>query len=112
MWVHTRVDKLKELNFVTEDEPHPIYVNTMLMPKEKEEYFKLLLEYKDVFAWSYKEMVGLDRKIAVYKLSIKKGVSLKGSLNEHFQPKLILKIEKEVNKFVDVGFIHEIKYPT
>ncbi|KAA0067354.1 uncharacterized protein E5676_scaffold1704G00090 [Cucumis melo var. makuwa] len=40
-------------------------------------------EYKDIFAWSYKEMPELDSKIEV-----------------------------EVNKLIEAGFIHEAKYPT
>jgi len=47
------------------------------MQEEEKEYFDLLLEYKDVFAWSYKEMLGLDLKVAVHRLSIKKGASPK-----------------------------------
>ena len=48
------MDELKELNLGTSEEPRPIYVSSLLTPKEEKEYFDLLLEYKDVFAWSYK----------------------------------------------------------
>uniref|UniRef100_A0A803MDQ2 Integrase catalytic domain-containing protein n=1 Tax=Chenopodium quinoa TaxID=63459 RepID=A0A803MDQ2_CHEQI len=58
------VDDLKELNLGTTDEPRPIYVSAQLSPNEEKAYFDLLMEYKDVFAWSYKEMSGLDPKIA------------------------------------------------
>jgi len=44
------VNKLKEWNIGIREEPCPIYVGTMLMPKEEEEHLKLLFEYKDVFA--------------------------------------------------------------
>ncbi|KAL2505477.1 Ribonuclease H [Abeliophyllum distichum] len=37
--------------------------------KEESKYFNLLQEYKDVFAWSYKEMPGLDPKVAVHHLA-------------------------------------------
>jgi len=47
------------------------------MPKEEKQYFDLLLEYKDVFSWSYKEMSGLDPKVAIHRLYIKKGISPK-----------------------------------
>ena len=70
----TTVDELKELNLGTSEDPRPIYVSSLLTPKEEKEYFDLLLEYKDVFVWSYKEMLGLDPKVAVHILSIKKGV--------------------------------------
>ena len=48
------MNELKELNVRTEEDPCPIYVSTMLTPEEEKEYFKLLSEYRDVFAWSYK----------------------------------------------------------
>jgi hypothetical protein len=35
----------------------------------------LLKEFKDVFAWLYKEMPGLDLKIAVHYLTVRDGVA-------------------------------------
>ena len=64
------VNDLKELNLDTTDEPCPIYISPLLMPKEESQYFNLLCEYKDVFAWSYKEMSGLNPKVVVHRLSI------------------------------------------
>jgi len=57
------------------EEPHSIYVSTMLMPIEEENYPKLVFEYKDVFAWSNTRMPRLDPKVMVYNLSLKKGIS-------------------------------------
>ena len=48
------VDELKELNLGTNENPRPIYVSMLLSPFEEKSYFELLLDYKDVFAWSYK----------------------------------------------------------
>jgi len=36
------VDELKELNLRTSEEPLPIYVSSLLTPKEEKEYFDLL----------------------------------------------------------------------
>jgi len=47
----------------------------MLTPEEEKEYFKRLSEYSDVFTWNYKEALGLDPKVAVHNLAIRKGVS-------------------------------------
>ena len=71
----TTVNELKELNLRTKEDPCPIYVSIMLTPEEEKQYFNLLSEYKDVFAWSYKKMPGLDPKVAVHNLAIRKGVS-------------------------------------
>jgi len=65
------------LNLGPPEEPRPIYVISLLTSEEEKEYFNLLGEYKDVFAWSYQEMPGLDPKVAVHRLSIRKSVSPK-----------------------------------
>ena len=60
------VDELKEVNLGTNENPRPIYVTMLLSHSEEKSYFELFLDYKDVFAWSYKEMPGLDPKVAVH----------------------------------------------
>ena len=64
-----------------------------------------MVEYKDVFAWLCKEILGLDPKVAVYHLAIKKGANIVKQLQRHFWPELIPQIKVEVNKLIDVGFI-------
>lgn len=44
------MNDLKELNLGTNKDPKPIFVSALLSPDELEEYYQLLLEYKDVFA--------------------------------------------------------------
>jgi len=48
------VDELKELNLRTKEDPRPICVSTILMLEEEKQYFHLLFEYMDAFAWNYK----------------------------------------------------------
>ncbi|KAM2246585.1 hypothetical protein ACFXTI_007390 [Malus domestica] len=76
------VDDLKELNLSTSEEPKPIFVSALLSADEIEKYYQLLLEYNDVFAWTYKEMPGLDPIIVV-----------------------------EIDKLIEAGFIREVQYP-
>ena len=65
------VDELKELNLGTTDVPRPIFISALLTPAEEKEYLELLTEYKDVFAWTYKEILGLDPRVIVHRLAIK-----------------------------------------
>jgi len=67
-----------------EEELCSIYISVILMPKEEEEYFKLLSEYRDVFVWIYKEMLELNTKVAAHNLSIKKGISPKKKPQRRF----------------------------
>ena len=71
--VQATVDELKEINLGTIEEPRPTFISLLLTPEE-EGYLKLLVEYKDVFAWTYKEMPRLNLSIALHHLAVKKGV--------------------------------------
>lgn len=75
--VQSTVDELKEINLGTLENPRPTFVSTLLTTQEERDYFKLLVEYKDVFVWSYKEMPGLSPKVAIHHLGIKRGTSCK-----------------------------------
>ncbi|KAI3456919.1 hypothetical protein Pfo_013582 [Paulownia fortunei] len=110
--VKATVDELKEINLGDVDSSRPIYISALLAIDEERAYLKLLYKFKDVFAWSYKEMPGLDSKVAVYHLSVKKGARPVKQAQCQFRPELVPLIEAEVNKLIEVGFIREVKYPT
>ncbi|KAA0043322.1 uncharacterized protein E6C27_scaffold110G002330 [Cucumis melo var. makuwa] len=106
------IDELKEVNLGTKEEPRPTFISTQLSDNDENEYVNLLKAYKDVFAWSYKEMSGLDPKVVVHRLAIKPEHRPVKQAQRRFRPELISQIEEEVNKLIEVGFIREVKYPT
>ncbi|KAI5340149.1 hypothetical protein L3X38_019423 [Prunus dulcis] len=106
------LDELKELNLGTNEDPRPSFVSALFNPSEEESYHQLLLEYKDVFAWTYKEMPGLDPKVGVYHLTVKPGTRPIKQTQRRFRRKLLSQIEAEVDKLIAAGFIREVKYPT
>ncbi|KAA0039557.1 uncharacterized protein E5676_scaffold775G00710 [Cucumis melo var. makuwa] len=106
------VDELKEVNLDTIEEPRPTFISASLSSEEEGKYMSLLTEYKDIFAWSYKEMPGLDPKVAIHHLAIKPGYQPIKQAQRRFRPELIPQIEVEVNKLIEAGFIREVKYPT
>ncbi|WP_458473062.1 hypothetical protein, partial [Haemophilus sp. SZY H57] len=106
------VDELNEVNLGEEGEHRPTFLSANLTQEEVGSYVKLLKEYRDVFAWNFKEMPGLDPKIAVHKLAVKPGVRPVKQAQRRFRPELIPLIEDEVNKLIEAGFIREVKYPT
>uniref|UniRef100_A0A2N9ITV2 Uncharacterized protein n=1 Tax=Fagus sylvatica TaxID=28930 RepID=A0A2N9ITV2_FAGSY len=78
---------------------------------EEKEYLELLTEYKDVFAWTYKEMPGLDPRVAVHRLAIKQEARPVKQAQRRFRPELLPQIEAEVNKLEQAGFIREVQFP-
>ncbi|KAH0685749.1 hypothetical protein KY285_019065 [Solanum tuberosum] len=107
--VKVTVDALKEINLGTDEDPKPTYVNASLASDEEKAYVDLLKEYKDVFAWSYKEMPRLDPKVAIHHLAVKSGARPIKQAQRRFTPELVPVIETEVNKLIEAGFIREVK---
>ncbi|KAM2064856.1 hypothetical protein ACFX16_028201 [Malus domestica] len=110
-WGQATVDDLKELNLGTKEESKPIFVSALLSADETEEYYQLLLEYKNVFAWTYKEMPGLDPVIVVHHLGVKPGAGPIKQMQRQYRSELIPQIEAEINKIIETGFIREVQYP-
>ncbi|KAL0294848.1 UNVERIFIED_CONTAM: Transposon Tf2-12 polyprotein [Sesamum radiatum] len=56
-------------------------------------------------------MPGLDPKVAIHHLGIRHGARPVKQSQRVLRPHLIPRIETEVNKLIDAGFIREVKYP-
>ena len=61
------VEPIKEetqpINLRTNDEPKMIQVSNTLTTSKKDALVALLIEFKEVFAWSYEDMPGIDTNI-------------------------------------------------
>ncbi|KAA0065959.1 uncharacterized protein E5676_scaffold344G00240 [Cucumis melo var. makuwa] len=67
------VDEFKEMNLGIVEEPCSTSISVSLSSEEEGKYMSLLTEYRYIFVWSYKEMLGLDPKVVVHLLAIKLG---------------------------------------
>lgn len=90
----------------------PISISVHLTGKEKEDLTCLLKEFKDVFAWSYEEMFGLDPNLVSHTLNIELGTKPVVQLRRNFHPEVEMQIKVEIEKLLAVGFIKPIMHPT
>ena len=72
---------------------------------------ELLKEYVDVFAWSYRDMPGLDTDIVVHRLPLKPECPPVKQKLKRTHPDMALKIKEEVQKQIDAGFLVTSEYP-
>ncbi|RDY12590.1 hypothetical protein CR513_02583, partial [Mucuna pruriens] len=63
-------EELKSINMGDEKEKKEVKVGKQMPPDLKIELMELLKEYADIFAWSYRDMPGLDREIMEHKLPL------------------------------------------
>ena len=58
-----KASQLEEVNVGTDEETRLVHVAKEMPPEEKSAMVTLLKEFRDVFAWSYKDMWGLDLQL-------------------------------------------------
>ena len=79
--------------------------------KEKSELILLLKEFKDVFAWDYNEMPGLNPGLVVHTLNVDLEAKPVAQPARIFHTEIEGQIVKEVQKLIVVGFIKLIQHP-
>jgi hypothetical protein len=67
-----RPTELEELNLGTAKEPRNVLIVKGLDPDFKEQLTHVLRTYKDVFAWSYEDMKGLNPEFYHHKINLAK----------------------------------------
>jgi hypothetical protein len=69
------------------------------------------MEFRDCYAWSYKEMPELDPQVATHKLVIDPRFRPVKQPPLHFRPELQDDIIAEVERLINAVFIKEVQYP-
>ncbi|GKV15403.1 hypothetical protein SLEP1_g26196 [Rubroshorea leprosula] len=92
--------------------PRHVHISTTLSMDERAKMVNLLREYKDVFTWNYDEMPRLDPTLVARSLNVDPSMKPIVQPNHAFHPEVTLKIKKEVEKLLAVGFIKPTKKPT
>ena len=68
-------EELKEIDLGTEPgSQKPFFISSQLVAQEREQLVNLLQKYRDVFAWTYDEMSGLDPGSVVHSLNVDPGI--------------------------------------
>ena len=104
-------ESIEVINLGTKDDKKEIKIGTLIGKNVREDLIKLLHEYKDVFAWSYQDMPGLDTSVVVHKLPLKPECKPVKQKLRRMRPDMSLKIREEVKRQFDAGFLTVAKYP-
>ena len=105
------IEETEVINLADEGEnekPIKIRVN---FPKDiKAELIAILKEFREIFAWSYQDMPGLDTKIIMHRIPVKLKCPPMRQALWRMKSGIILKIKKEVEKQLKAGFLTAIAY--
>ena len=97
---------------LTQDDPSKVvYMGSSLKTAFRDELIRLLTEYQDVFAWSHKDMPGIDPNIIAHRLNIDPKHKPVHQRRRAFTAERQMAIKAEVEKLLTVNFIKEVDYP-
>jgi hypothetical protein len=77
-------------------------------PDKVVSYTTLFKEFRDVFAWSYEEMPGIDPSIVVHEIKTYPDTKPVWQKLRLVHPKKIIAIKAEVEKLLNFGFIYPV----
>jgi hypothetical protein len=112
----------KEKNEIaTEGETKKVYLHDMpdravimgtnLSAEEDKDLVRFLNRNKDVFAWSAKDLQGVDRDIIEHALETDEKIPPKKQKLRKMSEEKVKVVEEEVQRLQDAQVIREIKYP-
>ena len=86
-----------------------IQVGNTLTISKKDALVALLIEFKEVFAWSYEDMLGIDIDIVQHCIPTDPSIKPVKQKLRRMKPEWTLKI-KEVEKHFNAGFLKVVNY--
>uniref|UniRef100_A0A2N9FCJ7 RNA-directed DNA polymerase n=1 Tax=Fagus sylvatica TaxID=28930 RepID=A0A2N9FCJ7_FAGSY len=108
----TSKEELEVINLSDDpDITKPISISKSLSAKERKCLIDLLHEYKDVFAWDYHEMPGIDPGLVAHSLNVEPGTRPVVQPMRTFHTEVEAQITQEVKKLLAAGFIKPIQHP-
>ena len=103
-------EETQPINLGTNDEPKIIQVDNTLTTSEKDALVALLIEFKEVFTWSYENVPGIDTDIVQHCIPTNPTMkSIKQKLRR-MKLEWTLKIKEVVEKQYNVGFLRVVNY--
>jgi hypothetical protein len=111
-WTLLDKEQVRLLNVGTETEPTYLKVNTHLDQALAQEAEELFWEYKDVFAWTYKDLKGIPPSVALHRIELDKDVPPAHQAHYRMNPNNANIIKQDVDKFLKAGFIKPVEEAT
>uniref|UniRef100_A0A2N9GES1 Integrase catalytic domain-containing protein n=1 Tax=Fagus sylvatica TaxID=28930 RepID=A0A2N9GES1_FAGSY len=108
----TTKEELEVINLSDDlDVSKPISISMSLSAEERKCLIDLLHEYKDVFAWDYDKMPGIDSGLVAHSLNVESSTKPVVQPMRTFHTEVEAQITQEVKKLLAAGFIKPIQHP-
>ena len=108
--IDVRPSDWKEINLAREDEePKIIKIGSQLTDEEVQQYKDLVLEFIDVFAWSYTDLKGMPPEIVQHTIPLFPDTKPIRQLQRRMNPRMQLIVKAELERLLQAGFIKPVE---
>ena len=105
------VEKLEEVFLDDSKLDRTTKIGNFASPAVRQALTTFLKSSRDVFAWSHKDMPGIDPSVMVHRLNVSHSFPPIRQKKRVFAPERDRAIAEEVRKLQEVSFIMEVYYP-
>ena len=91
-------------------DPKTVWIATDLESEEETKLISTLKEYKDVFAWSYKDLKGVDPQVCQHTIPLKADAKPKKQRPYTYNETFAKKIKEEIDKLLEANFVYKIEH--
>ncbi len=88
------------MNLGIKANPQCFKVNAQLVKEKIEEFQTLFKEFKDVFAWTYKDLKGIPLELAQQKIELDTSIPLAHQARYRLNPNYVTTIKHDVDKLL------------
>jgi hypothetical protein len=88
-----------------------VFIGSDLSLDEEGRLVQFLQKNKDVFAWSAKDLTGVDRNFIKHRLNINPSVKPRRQKLGKMSDDKVVAVKSEVQRLLDATIIHEVMYP-
>ena len=100
---------VKTMNLDDEENPKNILVGDDWNPILKAVVFKIFMEYKDIFAWTYKDLKGVLLELCVHRILLIEGAIPVRKRPYQMNKNYAARVTEEIDKMLEVGIIFKVQ---
>ncbi len=98
----------KNLNLGIKIDPQMVKTNVDLDSQTSQNVEQLFKEYKDIFAWTYKDLKGIPPHIAQYQIELD-NIPQAHQVRYKMNPNYVTMVKHDLDKLFDAKFIAQIE---
>ena len=105
------LNEIEPINLGNQEDVRETKISVHALPQLKDKMIQALIDYKDVFAWSYDDMPGLSTELVAHKLPTDPAFPPVKQKLRKFKMDVSIKIKEEIRRQLEAKVIRVARYP-